>query len=638
VIRTASRFFIAALLLAGACRAFGQIDQAAIDEANKKATGDMGHEMGNVESGVTAPAPEKAQPDVSLEEAMSGGATGTTADAASEPAAEAGPAAVEPAAEAGEAIQRLVVKGDADALDTTGVRKDVEAEAVGKSLTEDQIKALAQRVQDDLIKKGFYVARVWPASPAVVDGVLTLVVDEGRIGKISLFKRQGDKTVPYKGRWYSEKQIQRRLALLKAGEPFNYSQLYATVYGFNSHPDLTADVDLTVRKVGEGDDQRRHVDMDFEVKENRPLHAMVEFANTGTDITDEWRAGLTLQYLNVSQHDDVLTLSAPASLDLSTIRSTALSYYRPHNWRKGGNFSVFGGLSDLAAENVVDEIDVEGTGWFAGFQGSYNFIDDSRRLLNASLGLTHNTIEDTLILPDGTPSVASEAAVTPLILTLTYGTKQPDKRGGRTTVLWATEINQGGFLGASNDEELQSQRQNAKADFIIEKLQIARVQSVLRNKQDPKKDWILYTRLAGQYATEPLIPGEQMGVGGLNTVRGYLENEVLADDGVVANIELRTPIRHTSTLPRWMGKPENDKRYVDYEGLQFVLFLDGAYVTLKDAVAGEDDNYQLLSVGPGLRYSIGNGFQMRIDWGFPIEKTEDSDTAGRGSFSLQFML
>ncbi|MFH0908676.1 MAG: ShlB/FhaC/HecB family hemolysin secretion/activation protein [bacterium] len=654
MIRYATILVLSAALLAVAMPAKAQEHQALIDEANAKASAEMGREMSTVEGAVTAPAPVKNEPDVSLEEAMKVGATaaatGTTAEAASAsatetPAEEAAPATTEPEAaavaaseEGGEAIRLVQVKGDADVLDHTGVRKDVEAEAVGKSLTDDQIKALAQKAQDALIKKGFYVARVWPASPAVVDGVLTLVVDQGRIGKISLFKRQGDKTVPYKGRWYTENQLQRRLSALKPGQPFNYSELYGTVYAFNSHPDLTTDVDLTVRKEGEGDDQRRHVDMDFEVREDRPFHAMLEFANSGTDITEEWRAGLTLQYLNLTKHDDVLTLSAPASLDLSTIRSTALSYYRPHNWRKGGSVSVFGGISELATENVVEGIDLEGNGWFAGVQGSYNFIDDNRRLLNVSLGLTHSIIEDTLIIAGDEDSLSSEAAVTPLVLAVSYGTKQPDKRGGRTTLMWATEINQGGFLGASDDEELQSQRQNASADFIIEKLQIARVRPILRDKQDPKKDWILYTRVAGQYATEPLIPGEQMGVGGQNSVRGYLENEVLADDGLVANVELRTPIRHTSTIPRWMGKPANDKRYIDYEGLQFVFFLDGAYVMLKDAVAGEDDNYQLLSVGPGLRYSIGNGFQMRLDWGFPLEKTEDSDTTGRGHFSLQFML
>ncbi|HEY8240060.1 MAG TPA: hypothetical protein VIH35_01375, partial [Kiritimatiellia bacterium] len=310
------------------------------------------------------------------------------------PVEETQPAATETEAAAAEVdsgpgleVKALVIRGDADVLARAGLRKPMESEAVGKTLNEEQVAALAKKYQEALENAGYYVARIWAPVQHWDDGKLTYVVDAGRVGKISLYKRQGAKTVPYKGRWYSQRQIQNRLVNIKPGTPFDYSELYGAVYSLNAHPDLTADVDLTVRKEGEGDEMRRHVDMDFEVKEERPLHAMIEFANSGTDVTEEWRAGLTVQYLNVSQNDDVITLSSPASLDLSTIRSTALSYYRPHHWRKGGNLSVFGGYSELATEDVVPGIDVEGTGWFAGLQGSYNFIDDEKRLLNLSLGL-----------------------------------------------------------------------------------------------------------------------------------------------------------------------------------------------------------------------------------------------------------
>jgi hemolysin activation/secretion protein len=203
--------------------------------------------------------------------------------------------------------------------------------------------------------------------------------------------------------------------------------------------------------------------------------------------------------------------------------------------------------------------------------------------------------------------------------------------------MWTTEINQGGFLGASDDEELELQRANAKADYIIEKVQVARVRPIFRDPRNPTKDWILYSRLALQYATDPLIPAEQMGVGGLNTVRGYLENEVLADNGAVGTFELRTPIRHSSRIPRWMKKDVKDRKYLDFEGTQFVFFGDAAYVTLNDALSGQEENYTLISVGPGLRFSAGEHFTARADWGFPLEETEDSSMAGRGHFSVQFL-
>jgi hypothetical protein len=46
----------------------------------------------------------------------------------------------------------------------------------------------------------------------------------------------------------------------------------------------------------------------------------------------------------------------------------------------------------------------------------------------------------------------------------------------------------------------------------------------------------------------------------------------------------------------------------------------------------------LLSVGPGLRYSLSEYALLRLDWGFPLEETFESDHAGRGhlNFQLQF--
>jgi hemolysin activation/secretion protein len=602
---------------------------------------------GEVPSGVadaTEPAPETVA--VPAEEPAQEAAVEPAQGAVEEAPAESAPVEMEAAetpepvadiAAQGMPVTRLELRGDADILEKTGLRRAFEADTVGKSLTEEQVAQIGARYQEALIKKGYYIARVWAPVEHWNDGTLIYVVDAGRIGNLALFKREGEKTVPYKGRWYSEKQLKNKMANLEPGSVFDYAELYSTVYSINAHPDLLADVDLTVRKEGEGDEQRRHVDMDFEIKEERPLHAALEFANSGTDVTEEWRAGLTVQYLNVSQNDDVITLNSPASLDLSTIRSTALSYYRPHHWRKGGNMSVFGGYSQLETEDVVPGIDLEGEGWFAGVQGSYNFIDTEKHLLNASLGLAHSVIEDKLILPDGQSTENADTAVSPLALTLSWANKQPDRRGGRTSVMWISEINRGGFLGASDDEDMELQRANAKADFIVEKLQIARVAPILRDAKDPKKDWLFYGRLALQYATEPLIPAQQMGLGGLNTVRGYLENEVLADDGAVLNLELRTPIRHSSKIPRWLKKDVKDRRYLDYEGVQFILFADAGYASLKDAISGQDDSYTLASVGPGLRFSAGEHFVARADWGLPLEETEDSELLGRGHFSIQFL-
>jgi hemolysin activation/secretion protein len=52
----------------------------------------------------------------------------------------------------------------------------------------------------------------------------------------------------------------------------------------------------------------------------------------------------------------------------------------------------------------------------------------------------------------------------------------------------------------------------------------------------------LVLRVTGQYTGEPLLSLEQFSVGGLDTVRGYLENQLVRDRGIVASMEVRIPI------------------------------------------------------------------------------------------------
>lgn len=52
----------------------------------------------------------------------------------------------------------------------------------------------------------------------------------------------------------------------------------------------------------------------------------------------------------------------------------------------------------------------------------------------------------------------------------------------------------------------------------------------------------LLLRLTGQWTDEPLLALEQISVGGAETVRGYRENELVRDRGIVSSLEFRLPV------------------------------------------------------------------------------------------------
>jgi len=116
-----------------------------------------------------------------------------------------------------------------------------------------------------------------------------------------------------------------------------------------------------------------------------------------------------------------------------------------------------------------------------------------------------------------------------------------------------------------------------------------------------RNDWQSRVGLTGQYTDDLLIPGEQFGIGGMDTVRGYLPREVAADKGYAAQLEVYTP------------------NFADSAGLndkwrsRVVGFYDYGNVRNNDPLPGELTSQSLASTGLGLRMSYGKSVILRFD-------------------------
>ncbi|MGK7900514.1 MAG: ShlB/FhaC/HecB family hemolysin secretion/activation protein [Hormoscilla sp.] len=115
------------------------------------------------------------------------------------------------------------------------------------------------------------------------------------------------------------------------------------------------------------------------------------------------------------------------------------------------------------------------------------------------------------------------------------------------------------------------------------------------------RDTTLLLRSDVQLSTTSLLSLEQFGLGGIQSVRGYRQDALLADNGFFASAELRLPIL------RW--------RQADAV-LSFTPFVDFGAVGNKDR-DNPDDN-TLVSVGFGLLWQMGDRLRARVDWGIPL--------------------
>jgi hemolysin activation/secretion protein len=143
-------------------------------------------------------------------------------------------------------------------------------------------------------------------------------------------------------------------------------------------------------------------------------------------------------------------------------------------------------------------------------------------------------------------------------------------------------------------------------------------------------DWGLQviSRLDVQLTTQPLLPLEQIAVGGRYTVRGYRENQVVRDNALLTSVEARIPVVRNT----WWA-----------DVVQLAPFIDYGYAWNTRFVTLAPRN--LASVGLGLRWALTLTSpvllrpEFEIYWGVPLNnvKTSGGNLQDLG-VHLQFVL
>ena len=118
-------------------------------------------------------------------------------------------------------------------------------------------------------------------------------------------------------------------------------------------------------------------------------------------------------------------------------------------------------------------------------------------------------------------------------------------------------------------------------------------------------DTLLLIRGSIQLATTTLVPLEQFGLGGEETVRGYRQDFLLTDNAALASIEVRLPIYRA---PKELAV------------LQLAPFVDVGTGWNNSANNQQNSNTPntLASIGLGLRLQLGNNLTARFDYGVPL--------------------
>ncbi|MDP2795171.1 MAG: ShlB/FhaC/HecB family hemolysin secretion/activation protein [Sulfurisoma sp.] len=381
--------------------------------------------------------------------------------------------------------------------------------------------------------------------------------------------------------------IRASLPGLVEGQVPLVSDLSASLRVANENPSKKIALQMSP---GERDED---IDVRLRITDGIPWKTGLTLDNTGTPQTGLERLGASLQYANLWNSDHILTLqyqTAPEKPPGIKVNVYALAYRAPlYAW--GDSLDIYYTNSDVNAGNIAVgpiNLAISGKGKVLGARYNWNLKRSGDYEHSINLGIDEKEFINSI--GNATLQLGNDLTARPL--TLQYN--------GRL----AREGFELGFHGAMV-QNIPGGKRGGQTDFSLARQGATPHYYVFRAgfnvSQALPDDWQVRFAATGQLANSPLIPGEQFGVGGASSVRGFYEREVSADHGYQASAEIYTPELCTGESTRGMR-------------CRALAFFDTGSVARNSPLAGEKHGENIAGGGIGLRWSWGTSIAAQADY------------------------
>lgn len=445
------------------------------------------------------------------------------------------------------------------------------------------LRAASEALQNELDSRGYAFHRVVLPQQTLTGGVVRLQVVELELGKVNVENN----------RYFDDRNVLTSLPGLEEGRAPNVNRLSRALRIANAHP--AKQLRITFNE----SDETQTIDATVRVDDRRPSSFFSVLQNTGTDETGDWRLSLGYQHSNLFDRDhsaSVVYTTSPDDTDAVT--QLGLIYAIPF-YRVAGTLSFVYADSNVESGIVQDFFEVSGAGTVAGIHFTHTFRDRGVYRHEAEIGYEDKLFENDLTFI-GQP-LASIADVRSNPVSLTY-------RGRRVGLRTVFGFEVGGVSNRPNGGSSDAAAYGANRAGADPNWSAVRYAFEYSRRFD--NAWALSLRFKGQSSGEPLVPGEQFGVGGAQSLRGFDERELLADNGWQTSLEMSAPPLGNS-------------------GIRLLYFYDLGHLEDEGGV-GQSAQFDPASVGVGLRWLWRDQLSIAADAASVLEgagNTEDGDTA-----------
>jgi hemolysin activation/secretion protein len=350
------------------------------------------------------------------------------------------------------------------------------------------------------------------------------------------------------------------------------------------------------------------MDLTVRVDDHLPLHASLEVNNQYSADTSSLRALASVSYDNLFDRLDSFSVQyQTAPQERRELDVLALNYSRRLGAR-GDSLSFFyvDSNNEVAA---LGTLSVLGAGKIMGLRFNMPFENTAATTKSFSLGAEYKDFAENILLDD------ENSLTTPIsYLNLSFGQTNVWRRSRFDFTLDNT-LNLG-VRGLGNSAgEFEDKRFKGRPNYFYLR------SAAILNTPMFFKGWSLQTRLAGQYAVDPIISNEQFNIAGSDGVRGYLEAEELSDIGFKLGLQANSP-------PWRLGG--------DRVQLGGFAFYDTGIVSAVEPLPGEPRKTDLSSAGLGLNLALFQMIDGSLVWAYPlVDAARTSAGDSRWLFSVR---
>jgi hemolysin activation/secretion protein len=451
---------------------------------------------------------------------------------------------------------------------------------LGPGRTTDDVEgaraALAKVYQD----KNYSSIEVTVPPQTGAGGIVYLQVNELPVGRLRV---EGS-------RYFDINHIKQDVPALAEGQLIDFSQAQKQLIGINQLPDRR------ITPVIQSGVTPGTMDVDLNVKDSLPLHGSIELNNRYSSDTPSLRLDASLSYTNLWQLGHSIGGSLQVSpQDVSKVQVYTGFYTIPVNNNLSFTLQATKQNSNVS---TLGSIDVTGKGDLISFNSNFKLPTVGDYFQNFTFGINYKDFNQAVRVGADTTATETPTIYLPLIF---------DYSGTIVGHNFLTDLDLQVVLNlsgiGSSANEFDDNRFGAKPDFAYLRGDVAQTQDLPAGFQ-------LYGKITGQVADGPLINSEQFSAGGLDTVRGYLESEVLGDNAVVGNFEFRLPSALEWIKSKNGAKPGDDWR--------FYFFTDAASVENDDVLPEQTARFSLASYGGGTRITLFDHFNGSLDLAVPL--------------------